>query len=549
MIPTFGLNDIPDDWEIELDDDFVKFLDKVNRPWKYNPDGSYNPKGRHGNRQSAVFWEAGDYYGECQKHLITPEYLRRHHFFVKLWGYHRYHDAHTGRFGYIKKVDTGNWILKSELEVLRETIDMSEADLEEIIVGFRKGKGSTNVRELKIRLPIRGNKLWAWLLGYYFAVGAVVSRKRDGGKYREIRMRAHENVIPLISQILKKLGAKCVVYDRAKCHAIKDKGLGTTARRTVVLGYPEYLVLIKMGLPTDFLEHNPNQSGSRSFNPKIPNWIKKNDKFMTSFIEGFVNGRGQSVLSSIKFQQKLPVPHLSVILRMNGTPEASVKRFLLEIKEWFEKQGIKGYFRKIDYYPVKGQVQYELVFFKKKARKWFIKNLDIKRPDLRARLLIREEADKDPLLYEILRELRTPDNVILGMILEHPRTQRNLENSLQMKKEGIVESLQSLELKGIIRRREQIFYYDPKEFKEKVIIYYEQVRRELLKRYREYSTALLHGCTECGVVYTTCLQNCLICGAEVKPMARDKILSNFNGKLVWNRILLTKLKHSENRKL
>jgi hypothetical protein len=34
--PTFGLKDIPDDWDIELDADFVKFLDTINRPWKYD---------------------------------------------------------------------------------------------------------------------------------------------------------------------------------------------------------------------------------------------------------------------------------------------------------------------------------------------------------------------------------------------------------------------------------------------------------------------------------------------------------------------------------
>jgi hypothetical protein len=55
LAPTFGLKDIPNDWEIELEDEFVKFLDVLNRPWRYNPDGT--PKVeilKGGNRQRCI---------------------------------------------------------------------------------------------------------------------------------------------------------------------------------------------------------------------------------------------------------------------------------------------------------------------------------------------------------------------------------------------------------------------------------------------------------------------------------------------------------------
>lgn len=102
-IPTFGLKDIPEDFDIELDADFVQFLDRVNRPWKYDPDGTFHPKRRHNPHESAVFWEAGWYSDKRprMRKLRTAGYFRRNHFYEKLWGYHRYHDAHVARYGYI----------------------------------------------------------------------------------------------------------------------------------------------------------------------------------------------------------------------------------------------------------------------------------------------------------------------------------------------------------------------------------------------------------------------------------------------------------------
>ena len=463
--PSFGLDDIPDDWEIELNDDFVRFLDSVNRPWKYNPDGSFNPKGRHNPGQSATFWEAG-YYAACRpryRRKRTPDYFRRHNFFEKLWGYHRYHDAHVSRYGYIKKTDTGNWILKSELAVIREVINMTGEDFEEVITGFRKGIFSDNVRELHFaRLPIKGNRWWAWLLGFYFGTGAIYRRERYyvGAEGPTIKMRVLEDVVPLLAEVIQIIGAKFLLR-RQKSHTVtrKDVGLGTGTRRSLILGQPTYRVLVKMGLPTDFLHHKPNQSGSRSVKPQIPDWIKGNDEFMIAFLEGFVNSKGQSAISNSRtIRQQQPVPHLFVYLRMTGEPEEYVKQFLVDIQNWLEKQGIIGKLRKVEWYSAtSGVVQYELSLQNSKAHRWLLRTLNIRRPDLRARLILIEEAHTNPALYEALRILRSPNDVILGLIVEKPRTREEFD-SLQMMKEGIDASLVSLQSKGLIEKRNGTFH-------------------------------------------------------------------------------------------
>lgn len=152
--PTFNLADVPIDWEIEIDAEFIQFLDKINRPWHYDDDGNYRP-GRIGfytHRDSATFWEAGDYYKNRPRYkdIRTPEYIKRHNFFEKLWGYHRYHDAHVGRYGYIRRTDRGNWITMDNLATLREPFvtPLTDDDVEEMVRGFRHS-GQKKRRKLR----------------------------------------------------------------------------------------------------------------------------------------------------------------------------------------------------------------------------------------------------------------------------------------------------------------------------------------------------------------------------------------------------------------
>jgi hypothetical protein len=401
---------------------------------------------------------------------------------------------------------------------LREGIQIEDSELEKLVVGFRKGIGSNLTRrEFKVeRLPLKADKWWAWLFGYYFGCATVYLRT---GYSVAIRLRAHEPVVPLVVEIVRKVGGHPVVRRlKTPKPLVKDKGLGTTHRREIVLGSPEYLVLQKFGLPTEFEDVERDHSGSRAYMPRIPVWIKINNEFMRSFIEGFINGSGcNTVLHPQKGSRTKEIPILFIYLRMIGQPEEYVKQFLLDIKKYFDKYRIRGYFRKCDIYNVENRVQYELCYNSKEAYRFFLSHFNIVRPDIRARLTVKIHSDKDPVLYEILRELKTPANVVLGMIVERPRTKEEVELALQMRKEGVAESLRTLQVKGITQKGER-YYYHPQKFKANVVRKIKRTHSLLTEHIKEYSSELLYQCRGCQKVYSS-PQKCS-CGKSLQPVDR-----------------------------
>jgi len=534
---SFGLSDIPDDWEIELDAEFVRFLDTLNRPWKYDSNGNFNPKGRHGQRESAVFWEAGDYYGKRQRHLITPEYLRRHNFYVKLWGYHRYHDAHTSRYGFIKQVDRGNWILKSELAVLREAFvdPLIDSDVENLVTGIKRSgfNPHANVFHVK-RLPIQVNRCWAWLFGFYFSSGCVYHRTRYyqnccSGDEVYIVFKAHHLVMSFVLDLLKKIGYNDAVVTSAYSRSVfKDRGIGTTIRAVIRVGAPIYLIMTKMGLASNLLQQELSGGGSRSIEQTIPTWIKNDDDFMHDFIEGYLNSAKASVvLNDVKSSGDNRRPNCGIYIRNNGQSEYHVKRFLLDIKAWFDRKNVVGYFRKCGDYAIPNRVQYELSFHTRKAMHFFLANFMLARSDLRVKLLLRCEADVDRLLYEILSELRSPENVILGLIYEQPRKDFV---EVQMQKVGVQQCLQSLMNRGLVVEKEGVFYFEPSSWCLRKIQQIKETRRQLRNEIDVASTRLLFQCPNCGATYSAA-KECDVCGSLVQIVSRQQILRKLQAKL------------------
>jgi len=552
----FGLNDIPEDWDIELDAGFVKFLDQLNRPWKYDEDGKFHPHKRHAPKESATFWEAGWYSDKRprMKKLRTPGYFRRNHFFEKLWGYHRYHDAHVSRFGYIKNCDRGNWIFKSELAVLREPFvtPLTDSDIEELITGIRKAGYCPHPSIVRFKhLPIVANRWWAWLLGFYFSSGCIFERRRyyKNVSWDEITLMfaVHEDVIPLVANVSRNIGNQSFFIQKRQCRSgivVKDKGLGTTIRARIHIGSAVYQVLKKFGLPTEFKRHKLVGGGSRIFNPRIPKWVEENDEFMLAFIEGYINGtRSGSHLHAARgnHDAQFPVPNAMIYINCNGRPEDDVKNFLMSIQKWLRKQGVRTTLRKDTGHKTKGNVRYLLTVGNKVGRKWLIEHLDIEKPELRARLFIREEADKDPVLYEILRKIRTPDNVILGLLLEQPRNQDML-HSLQIRPEGLMESLNRLLKLGVIAKIGEYYYYKPDKFVSDRIAEMQEMQSYLKSEVWKYSKSLLYQCQNCQKVYIRPHEKCAFCDSTVQPVTRDKVLRNLVLRLIKPRIIESILK-------
>ncbi len=565
QLPTFGLADIPETWQIELNSNFVDQLDAVNRPWSHEKGGYGVKRGRgRGNKNRARHWEAGWLHKRTQKRM-TPEDLtgfkRRHSLFEKLWGRHRYKDYHFAEDDPRRYVNTGAWIMRSDVDVIREGIIIEDSEMERAIIGFRVGKFSNHVREVKVsRLPIIADEWWAWLMGFYFGAGncqtAIVNtaKTRPGGwTARYIRLRANDEVIPRILEVAKHTGIKAMVYAmQGPKYRGKGKRAITGTRANIVLGWPEYYVLKKFGLPTaweEWKDRREVQMASASYKPVIPGWIKENDEFMRSFIEGFM---ATAKVASALGPAKMPgtgrvIPRLAIIPTFMGAPDSDVKQFITDIHRWFEKHGHSGHLRKDEehegVYP--GRSKYLIHYTNMSTFKFILSRFNIYKSELRARLFARVEAEDDQILYEALRTLRPPDNVILGLLLEQPLREGDIEDLLLMKPDGIVPCLKRLMDMGLVVKSGDYYSYYPEVFAERTAEKYEQSAQDYLEKMTVYLDKLLFQCSQCQQVYINETTECNYCSGEVAPISRRAVVGRMGRKRMYDMYIANTLREME----
>jgi len=565
QLPSFGLDDIPEQWQIELNSNFVDQLDEVNRPWPHVRGGFGSKRGRgRRNNYKARYWEAGYLHKRTRDRMATEDlagFKRRHSLFEKLWGRHRYKDYHFAEDDPRRYVETGAWIMKTDVDVIREGIIIEDSEMERAVIGFRVGKFSNNVREIKVpRLPIVADGWWAWLMGFYFGAGncqtAIINgpRTRPGGwTARYIRLRANDEVIPRLLEVAKHTGIQAVVYSMSgPKYRGKGKRAITGTRENIVLGWPEYYVLKKFGLPTAWEEWNDRrevQMSSAGYKPVIPDWIKENNEFMQSFIEGFMatakvaSALGPTMMASTG----RVIPRLAIIPTFMGAPDADIKQFMSDIYLWFEKHGHSGHMRKDEehegVYPDRGK--YLIHYTKMSTFKFILSHFNIYKSELRARLFARIEAEEDQILYEALRILRPPDNVILGLLLEQPLTEGDIEDLLLMKPDGIEPSLKKLMDMGLIVKSGDYYSYYPEVFAERTAEKYEQNAQDYLEKMAVYLDRLLFQCSQCNQVYINRTAECNYCSGEVKPVSRISVVGRMGRKRMYDMYIANSLRGIE----
>lgn len=549
---VFGLGDIPDDWWIRLNDHFVDQLDRINRPWKHA-----DPP-QTGIGKMATYWEAGEPQPETRARY-SPErlagYKRRHSFFEKLWGRHRWKDYHFAEDDPRRYVNTGPWILKREIAVIREGIDIEDSELEKVITGMRLGKFSDNVRELRFRrLPIRIDESWAWFLGYYMGYGTIYSYHREGRHTREgghhsiyVKVRAEEEVLPKLLNVTSKMGSKAVLYTLKSPHPkSKFRSLGAV-RKTILFGWPEFVVLKKFGMPVEFLqEGKPRGLPARNYKPRIPRCIKEKPELMKAFLEGYLNTtRLQSVLGpALDSSCERLTPRLELRVQCSGSPENYVRAFMDDIDKWFGERGVKGSLWRYKVETKTGTVTWGLIFNSIETTKFFFDEFEITRTAARARFIARYEAFEDPVLFEALRSLRSPENVILGMLLEQPLTREELSSVLHMREHALTSGLKSLQRQGLIERRGDHYYYAPTEFAERRARQYEGAAEQKLDKMDLYARRLLFQCALCRRVYIRERKVCGYCGGKIRAAQRRHIIRRLDRVRMYN-LYLARIIRSE----
>lgn len=549
MIPVFRLADIPEDWEIRLRDDFIERLDKLNRPWRYTPGMK---------RGAALYWRISTIRGST-KDKMSPEEIQHYHaqvaFSERMWTFRR-----KPRYKGGKKL--GIYILKSQIKILREGIDIVDSELEKTIIAFRPGIANTDKSINIPRMPITANRWWAWLLGYYFSTGAIRFRKATKRKRMKrdgcvVRLKAFEPVIPMVERALLEVGIQPIISDLAtqKISTAKNpRALRTKRLRNFRLGWSFFLVMKKFGLPTEFVALKPSELPegrkriiSRTWKPKIPDWIKDNDDFMQAFFEGYINGGNSgAVLSRMGVNRVSPALGAIFYLRPKGFYKEDILRFAEDMKSWIEKQGIYAGFREFKYGYTHGvkHTCYEISIGNQEGLLWLMNSFDIQRPDIRAKLFARLKSYDDPVVRWALVGLRSPDNAVFGMLLEEPLTTDELEGRLQMQRVGIVPCLVALQRRGLVVRRGARYFYDPEEYVKNTISKDAERMKILNAKAYKYSERLLHRCSECGRVFVNKRNTCGKCGGEVIPVDRVKVLSSIHVRRWQTRLRLEHLKEA-----
>ena len=546
----FKVSDIPDEWELQLSREFTDALDAFNRPWKH--DGIL-PRGR------CMYWESGWLHGRTTSVMppdMFAEYKARLALFERLWGRHRYKDPHYPVGDPRRNVDTGGWVRGSQLKLMRRNLFIEDSDLERYITGIRRGKASTKAcHEIKFKhLPVEPDENWAWLFGMYFSGGSVYPRKRyNRNLYDAIdfRFRMQEDVVAGALEILSKIGSdaarlsfvnRAAYLNRKKLHRT-FRGRRTKTIPVIQLSWPEYLIMRKMGLHE--IDSKPNHRGTRTVRPRIPDWIKEDDVYMKAFMEGFMNGPSTS--ANVYWSRREGIVNyarLYIRIRCYGTPEGDIVAFIGDMDRWLRSKGVMGRLHQNRFYNRKfsGMWMYDLNITKLSDIHWLGDNLEILKADTRAGILLRLETDSDPFLYEALRDFSPGQSYVLGSLLEEPQNVEELAYSLPMSRESVTDALKSLRLKGLVDCRGPDYIYEPSEFKERILRTRVNEMERLNAKRMKYSMKLLNQCVKCNRIYITPRDVCGLCGSEVRPVLRTKILKSLKHSAEYIQKIVIRLK-------
>lgn len=508
----YTLNDVPSDFDVELSEGLVNALDKMNRPWLYNGSGK--------KRGTCQLWAASD-----------P-------FFKRLWGWSRYRTSDNR--GAYKDGDNGAFINYSDIPQISLFTNCPWWLLEDNIIAIRNtGRG----KALQTRLPIKPDKWWAKLFGFYWSSGVIWYRDRNNWREYVFRLAVDDQVIPMVRETGRHIGDDVYestyipVYDGE--HKAEDLRAGV--RQNVFLSTATLFVANKFGLPMPELDHEEfNKANmSRNFNPVIPQWVLSSDENMHGFIEGYVNGqRGHSIMTVSSNGKGVAT---QVLIRFRGFPAEDAEIFGEQISQWLAERGVKGYFRETRRSvnpPDKSNraPEFEYVIFNREYLTRFWEMFEIRRPDMRARLLLVEALGKhsvnewyeDAVEFAIHKAIMSLNNsvsiVIFGVLYEKPRSFEELRGVLRIYPEQLKILIDDMIDKKIVKETDEEYHIDLSKFSKALARKYNLQLEEVQERISDISISLTYQCENCGLVFIKGREECSSCGGKVYPVERRKVL-------------------------
>jgi len=396
-----------------------------------------------------------------------------------------------------------------------------------------------------MKFPVKANKDWAWLFGYWFSSGSLITRTRlSTGKRHEgflteeksVRLRVdmkvfEEKLKPILSRVAYMPEIINVWYMKHGGHKIdrnKRKGVGNTPRKVIFLVRPIREIMEKFGLPTES-RNQRNKRGcripSRRFKLIIPDWILESKENMHNFVEGYING---AQIGSW-FHKAEGETHLSkgMEIRLSGEDEQQALDFLGALEEYLTSLGITGSFHILPKYTSPFFWFGYHIFSKSSLSKTY-ETFDIRKPDLRARLTL--NYFMNALLYEACKELKSSEILVLGALVEKQMTTEDIIEAFRFRPEIVTEAINKMLNLHLAVKQGNKWRIRPTGYRNylvKVLWAKERARRQKLVA---GSQKFFSRCTSCGNVIEYNYQGSCSCGGHYKPVTRYEIMKKTTGR-------------------
>jgi len=323
--------------------------------------------------------------------------------------------------------------------------------------------------DIPMTLPVIADEDWAWLFGFWFSSGGLITRERPGKDgyittERSIRFsvdaRVFQNkLVPILKRIayVPKLGRVWYMKKgaRHKLDKGRRKGVGGRPRRQFVLVRPVREIAEKFGLPKEY-KGRPGQRGrrygSRKSSPQIPEWCHNNRDRLHAFIEGYING---TTIASSFYPNEWGNLVRNVEIKFGGWKREEVEGRYNIVADYLLSIGITGTHHVIPHkttnlywcgYWIHDDISLRLLY----------EEFDIQRPDLRARLALNYELNHR--LYQACKQLNSTGILLLGALIQEPMSREALYEEFRIERENIDKELEHL-LQHKIAYSEDNYYH------------------------------------------------------------------------------------------
>jgi DNA-binding MarR family transcriptional regulator len=421
----------------------------------------------------------------------------------------------------------------SELETVQRVTGISREELERSVVSVRNRNSSL---EVGMKFPLAADGNWAWLFGYYFACGGLVTRDRvDKAGYpseeRAIRFVVERRVFETkVMSFLKQIGCsaelKSIWYEKHGAHRLDKQrrvGLGNRPRKVFFLPTAIREVMEHFGLYTDIPHHHTPRGrelpSSRRFKLRFPAWI---EQYPQQFMEGFMNG---SVTSTFRPDKEGNL-YRSVELRVGFLDLADTMTLIDLFKQYSEKLGITGNVRRLKHRESETVYWLSFSIFNHRSLDLLFENFDVQQPAYRARLSVHYFMNS--LLYELCRKLHSTEILVVGALLEKPRTKAELIDMFRFREDQVTGALGKLEKAGFaVREKDGQWRIIPTGAKHRILTALkeeDQRRRNLVSAMNEL---FFSRCQNCGNIIRHNYSGRCGCGGVYHPVERCDVLRSY----------------------